>query len=288
MSRKLADLHVHTTASDGTQTPTEVVEEAARKGLAAIAIVDHDSLDGLEEALEAGKRFSIEVIPGIEINTDYKNREAHVLGYFVDPKSPLLHETIQRIRRERVNRIRKILARLEQLGVNLELGDVLAFADEGGTIGRPHVARAIAAKGYAADPSEAFAKFLERGKPAFVPRYKISPHEAVRIIRQAGAVPVLAHPGVAGLKDLLLELVKVGLVGVEAFHPEHTPEQCEEYKRLGEQLGLIVTGGSDAHGPGAVRPIRVGTVAVDYEVVEKLKSALEALRRERQPAPTPP
>jgi len=283
------DLHVHTTASDGTQTPTEVVEEALKKGLLAIAITDHDSIDGLKEALEAGRRMGVEVIPGVEINAQHEGKEAHILGYFVELGDTPLSRTLERLRRGRLERIRKIVSKLNGLGVGITVEDVLAFAEKDGSLGRPHVARAIAAKGYAKNASEAFAKFLDKDRPAYVPRPKLTPHEAVSVIVDAGAVPVLAHPAVAGhWEGLIRELMALGLRGIEAYHPDHTPDQAEKYRGLAERLGLIVTGGSDAHGPSAVRAIEVGEVTMPYSVVLRLKEARNEIRRRRRIACSAP
>jgi len=279
MGEGRVDLHVHTTASDGTQTPREVVEEALRKGLKAIAITDHDSIDGLEEAMEAGRRLGVEVIPGVEINAQYEGKEAHVLGYFVELGDTPLSRTLERLRLGRLERIRKIVSKLNGLGVGITFEDVLSFAEKGGALGRPHVARAIAARGYAKDPSEAFSKYLDKDKPAYVPRPKLTPHEAVRVIVEAGAVPVLAHPAIAGhWEELICELMALGLRGIEAYHPDHSPEEAERYRGLAERLGLIITGGSDAHGPGAVRAIEVGAVTMPYSVVSRLKGARDEIR----------
>lgn len=279
---KRVDLHVHTTASDGTQTPTEVVEEALRKGICSIAITDHDSIDGLKEALEAGRRLGVEVIPGVEINAQIEGKEAHIIGYFVELGDTPLARTLERLRKSRLERVKEIVSKLNGLGVGITVEDVLSFSEKEGALGRPHVARAIAARGYARDASEAFLQYLDKERPAYVPRPKLTPHEAVKVIIEVGAVPVFAHPAIASHgEELVRDLKALGLKGLEAYHPDHTKEQAERYKELAERLGLIVTGGSDAHGPGAVRSVRVGDITMPYHVVEQLRGAKEEILSKR-------
>jgi predicted metal-dependent phosphoesterase TrpH len=264
------DLHVHTSASDGTLSPAEVVQEAKQIGLAGVGIADHDTVDGLGPAISAGRELGIVVVPGVEINTDYDNEELHMLGYFIDPDSEYLRDRLQYLRSARADRAIKIVERLKELGVHISIEKVREFAG-GGAIGRPHIARAIVEAGYAPSLSAAFGKYLVRGAPAYVPRYKLTPFEAVEIIHNAGGVAVFAHPGLAHHDELIPELVKVGLEGIEVYHTEHTPAQSAHYLRLAEKYNLVPTGGSDSHGPNNIKTVEIGSVTVDIEVVEKLQ-----------------
>lgn len=270
--RRYYDLHAHTTASDGTFTPRELVEHAKRRGLAGVAVTDHDSTDGIAEAVAAGKELNVDVVPGVEINTEYKGKEVHVLGYYFDIASGTLQELFRTLRNERVSRMERILEKLRLLGVPVDRNEVTAEAGKG-AIGRPHIARVLVKNGVVRDMREAFDKFLGKGAPAYVERYKFSPAEAVRLIREARGVPVLAHPGLVGKDELIQELLPAGLLGIEAFHPDHPEEACSRYAKMARDLGLIATGGSDFHGSGAEHRGDLGTVTVDGSVVAKLEAA---------------
>ncbi len=280
--KNMADLHVHTNASDGTWSPAEAVRTAARLGLRAIAITDHDTLDGIPEALRTGERVGVEVVPGVEINTDYAGTEVHVLGYFVDfqEESPLL-KLLYRIRKARDERARNMVEKLRQLGVGISFERVKELAD-GAVVGRPHVARALIELGIVRDLREAFAKFIGPGAPAYVPRYKLTPQQAIAEIMNNGGVAVLAHPGLIGKDELIAEAVEAGLTGLEVLYPEHTPECRRRYTELACTYNLVVTGGSDCHGPGSDTP-PLGACVVDVEALAELKR--RAQLRHKQAAP---
>jgi len=255
------DLHVHTTASDGTLGPSETIAIASQTRVEVVGLADHDTLDGIEAALSAGRQHGVTVVPGVEINTDYGPAEAHVLGYFVDHASPQLNEVLQDIRRRRLERAREIIARLDRLGLRLEERRVLELA-AGGSVGRPHVARALVEAGYVSSGGEAFTRYIGRGRPAYVPRYRLTPQAAAAAIHAAGGIAVLAHPAKVG-DDLLIEsLIEQGIEGLEAFHPDHGQAQSRHYVALARQRGLLVTGGTDSHGPHSERPVAIGAVAV--------------------------
>ncbi|MHB0913222.1 MAG: PHP domain-containing protein [Armatimonadota bacterium] len=266
-----ADLHVHTTASDGTLSPEEVVREAARLGLGGIGITDHDSVQGVAPALAEGERVGVTVVPGIEINTDYADSELHILGYWIETESPALQAHLRTLREAREERGRMMVEKLNELGCRVSFERVRELA--GGVIGRPHVARAIVEAGCTRDMNGAFGRFLVRGAPAYIPRYKITPFEAVRIIREAGGVAVLAHPGNTGHDEVIPELVEAGMRGIEVYHTDHNRVKTARYRRLAQQLGLIATGGSDFHGPGMLKQVPLGHVRVDMLVVYALRDA---------------
>jgi len=249
---------------------------AAEKGLAAIALCDHDSTDGIDEAVEEGRGAGVEVVPGIEINTDCGPTELHVLGYFVDHHSDALQSALRRLRTAREERGRRMVERLRQVGVKVEFDSVLRAAG-GGAVGRPHVAMALVEAGYAADINAAFGKYLVRGAPGYVQRMRFSPAEAVRLVLESGGVPGIAHPGKIGDENLWVDLIPRGLRCVEVYHPDHSPADVRRYRRMARERRLLVTGGSDYHGPGAGKFSVLGQSAVPYECVEMLRA--EALRR---------
>ncbi|ACX52567.1 PHP domain protein [Ammonifex degensii KC4] len=265
----LFDLHVHTMASDGAETPAEVVARAKSIGLAGIAVTDHDTVAGLAEALEAAKKENLLVVPGVEISTEEGEREIHILGYFLDPTHPNLLATLRWLKEKRLERVVEMVRRLQNLGIPLTLEEVVAKVRV--AAGRPHVARVLVEKGVVASIEEAFQRFLGRGCPAYVPRARFSPVEAVKVVHQAGGVPVLAHPGLNSAEELLPELIKAGLQGIEVEYPEHTPEQRAYYRELASSFGLIATGGSDYHGPHYRHPL--GAAVVTEEVVLALRRA---------------
>lgn len=263
------DLHVHTTASDGTESPQEVVEKAKRLGLSALAITDHDTVKGIAPALEAGCRFGIAVLPGVELAAEEGEREVHILGYLFDPHHPALARELARFEKARLERVEKMVKKLRAMGVPLELERVLELAG-GGTVGRPHVARALVELGAVGSVAEAFARYLDRHRPAYVPRLKFAPEEAVLLIRRAGGVAVLAHPGLSQCRDIIPRLVSAGLRGLEVYHPEHPPDLVDYYREFCRRYGLVATGGSDYHGTDHRKYNRLGETTAPDEVVEKL------------------
>jgi len=268
-----ADLHVHSTASDGTLTPTRIVEVAAEMSLRAISICDHDTIDALEEAIAAGERLGVEVVPGLEFNTDVGPLEIHILGYFFDWRSPSLVARLTGLKEARANRGRKMVQKLQQLGVPITFERVQEIAGPA-SIGRPHVARAICESGSADSMNSAFGKYLIRGAPAFVERYRLTPQDAINLIISAGGVPVLAHPAKMRRDDLLPQFIKFGLRGIEVYHADCTPEQSAHYLALARQLDLIPTGGSDAHGFDPDKQNTIGSIGVPYEIIERLRMAV--------------
>ena len=266
------DLHIHTTASDGSWTPKEVVEQAKKLGLTAIAITDHDTMDGVERAIQRGAELGVEVIPGVELNTDYDDHEVHVLGYYLDFTNPSLQKELAELRDARVNRMRLMVEKLATVGVQISYDRVREIAGEG-AIGRPHLARAIMEAGYASEWEEIFQKLIGRGCPAYVPRTKLTPTDAVKLILEVGGVPVLAHPGLNDLDEIIPDLIKAGLQGMEIYHYDHTDADIEHYEEMAQQYGLFFTGGSDCHGPGVKSGARLGQVMLPDELLRPLKTA---------------
>ena len=229
---KKTDLHVHTVFSDGKLTPFQVIQEAYHKDIAAVGITDHDTMRGIPHALQAARKFNVEVVPGLELSTDCEGQEVHILGYYCRAENIILNKTLAHVRRDRYNRIVKMIARLKDLGIDLTLKDVLKMAKGGESLGRPHLAAALCHKGYCNTPREAFLRFLDKGKPAFVNRLKIASTVAIQIIRKSGGVPVLAHPGMYKNDSLISPLIQHGLLGIETFHPDHGPVDCRRYYRI--------------------------------------------------------
>jgi 3',5'-nucleoside bisphosphate phosphatase len=275
----MIDLHIHTNMSDGTLSPEEVVRLAARAGLKAIAITDHDTVKGVAPAQEEGERWGVEVIPGVEISVFRKQGILHILGYFVDTSHKPLLKTLEYLQQCRLNRIPQILEKLASLNVNIDPEEIAPHCLSQ-ALGRPHVASIMVQRGYVSTIQEAFDNFLRRGAPAYVEKSKLSPRDAVEAILNSGGLPVVAHPYSLGnlnavyLERTIQELISYGLVGIEAYYPSHTVEQTELYLELAGKLGLIVTGGTDFHGsnkPEVEIGIFPGRPPLPYRLVEKLK-----------------
>jgi len=248
-----ADLHVHSTASDGTLSPSQIIERAHTLGVGVLAISDHDSVEGLAEAASRSAELGVNLVPAVELSAVQDGRDVHVLAYFVDPASPILGEQLSALRAARRDRAEEIVAALRGAGYEISLDDVLKMADSG-AVGRSHVARTLVEAGHAETIEQAFDRFIGRGRPFYVPKRSAHPVEVVAGIARLGAIPVLAHPGVTGVDDLIEPLVEAGLLGIEAYHADHTEQQAERYASLARDLGLLVTGGSDFHGPQAPNP----------------------------------
>ncbi len=267
-----ADLHTHTICSDGSFTPEELVNEAVNRDLAAISINDHDTVAGILPAVKSGKELGIEVIPGIELTSEYEGIEIHILGYFIDPENPALTEKLASLREYRVSRIYKIAEKLNGLGVRLKPEDVFDLS-VGGTVGRLHIAMAMVKRRLVGSLAEAFQRYIGDRGPAYVSGFRLPPQEAIALIRGSGGIAVLAHPYLLQRDDLIPLFIANGIRGIEAYYPEHSQGQVNFYLDLAQKNGLLVTGGSDFHGKG--KPdIKLGLVRVPYELVEKLKAAL--------------
>ena len=262
-----ADLHSHTIFSDGLLTPEELVARAASKGLAALAITDHDSVEGLERA-HAAAPPGLEVVPGIEISTALEGWDLHMLGFYLDAEHPGLRERLAGFQLERRDRAREILHRLQSVGLELDEAKVLASAGPG-SVGRPHVAMALVAAGHVADFDEAFRRYLGAHGSAYVARPRFHPEDAIAMIHAANGVSVLAHPGPSLPDEIVVRLARAGLKGIEVWHPLHGNATTRRYRELVRRMGLIETGGSDFH--GQPNGIELGEVTVSAHVVDLLK-----------------
>lgn len=281
METACCDLHTHTTASDGSYSPHDLIEMASLAGLKAIAVTDHDTMQGIQEAVNAGKEYNIEVISGIELSVLYRQGDMHMLGYYLSA-SPLLSSVLQEVQEARAGRNPIILEKLANLGCTIEMDELQRLA-QGGQIGRPHIAQAMVNHGFVSDTRSAFAMYLKKGGPAYAPKSVLSPERAIEAIHSAGGLAVLAHPfslhcnHEAELREIVSELKALGLDGMECYYSEHDASFTEMCLGVANRYDLAATGGSDFHG----RPkpnIRLGkgkgTLCVPYECVNALKKRL--------------
>lgn len=270
---KTADLHLHTYFSDGTWSPAELVEEAKKAGIACIGITDHDCVSAIAPAIRAA-HGDIEVVAGVELTSEIGGNEVHMLGYCIDTHSPLLKKELTRMQERRVNRVHDILGKLKEQGVELAAQEVFDMAGKG-SVSRLHIAQAMFKKGIVASIPEAFGRFIGNKSPAYVGKFNLTTHEAIELIGKCKGVAVLAHPAISNCDELMPGFVEAGLAGLEAYYPEHSPTITRYYVEMAQKYNLLVTGGSDCHGK-AKPGIEVGTVRIDYELVEKLKERAHA------------
>lgn len=260
------DMHIHTNASDGILSPSTVIEWAVRLGMRGIAITDHDTTKGVIDALKTAKKHkNFIVIPGIEFSTFYKDMDIHILGYFIDYKNSDLIDMTDTIRNARIERAKKIIKKLKELRIDIENSEVFSTREYDLSIGRPHIARILVNKGYVDSIEEAFQKFLEKGKPAYVERFKLTIQEAIKIIQNANGIPVLAHPGLISKHVDITELIDKGIEGIEVYHTKHSEQDQEFYFKLAKQKSLFITGGSDFHDEIVGGVPEIGSVWVPYE-----------------------
>lgn len=255
------DLHLHTTASDGTWTPSELVAAAKKHKLKGIAVTDHDTVSGIREAQINGKKLGVTVIPGVELSTEQDGGEIHILGLFINPDNKDLGSFLETCRKGRIDRNAKIVRRLNENGYHIELDRVAEIAGEG-SIGRPHIAEALIEKGYVANRQEAFDNFLGKDCIGYVPRFKVTPEEAVANVLRAKGLPVCAHPGLFCPEGLIEHLRSAGLEGIEVYHSAHTELDSAKYLDLAKVKGMLVTGGSDSHGSGVSVEAEIGCCTI--------------------------
>lgn len=276
---KYADLHIHTTYSDSTFSPEQVVDCAKEKGLAAIAICDHDSVEGIEPCQALASKVGIEVIPGIEMSAEKVDAEIHMLGYFIDWKRGWFRKRLEEIRKSRIERVYKIIGKLKDFNIHIDAEEVFRLAGNNASVGRLHIAQAMLNSGAVKGMREVFEKYIGFLKPCYVPYTKFSPEEAIHTILKAGGVPVLAHPDLMGHDKYIEEFVGYGLKGIEVYHTDHKPEAVKRYEEIAGRFGLVMTGGSDCHGLGKGR-VLMGRIKVPYVLVEELKKAADSVKEE--------
>lgn len=268
-----ADLHLHTIASDGTLKPSELVKKAQKMGFTTIAITDHDATDSIQEALTTGKEVGLEVIPGIEISSTDNHQEVHILGYNIDPNNKKLKAMLNKMTDFRKNVAAKMVAKLNKLGIAISYDRVKEIA-QGKVVSRVHIAMAMQEKGYIKEINEAFTdEYIGNNGKAYVGKYKISPQDTIKLIKQAKGVPVLAHPIYLAqemniIENKIAQYTKLGIEGLEVYYSQHTPEQTEHFKNLAQKHNLLITGGSDCHGQ---TKNLLGTIRLESAYVEALK-----------------
>lgn len=269
----IIDLHLHTTASDGTLSPPEVVRQAAAAGAQTIAFTDHDTMAGVEAAIPLAQELGIELIAGVELNTDAQGAEVDILAYFLPPYDESFQTLLQARQKDRIRRARDIIVKLNELGLHITYERVREIAP--GIVARPHIAQAMIEKNYVATQAEAYEQYIGFGAPAYVERDDLHPAQAIRYVRDAGGLPIIAHPGLIGNDDLVLALLQAGAAGLEAYYPEHTARDIEHYLKMARTQRVIVTAGSDCHGPGRKKSYPIGSIAVPPEVLFDFKACLE-------------
>jgi hypothetical protein len=266
---KFADLHLHTFYSDGTYSPAELINAVANAGINAIAVTDHDTVDGVAPTIEEGRGKDIEVIPAIELTAEYEGLEIHILGYCIDHNNASLTQKLNFLQEFRRERIHKMVEKLKTMNVDINAQAVFDISGKG-TVGRLHLARALLKAGHVDSVYMAFQKYIGEKSPAYICGFRLSPYEAIKLIKDNGGIPVLAHPHSLKRDDLIPLFVDYGLRGLEAYYPEHSQNTTDHYRNLANKYNLLVTGGSDCHGH-AKPEVQLGSVKIPYALVEKLK-----------------
>lgn len=272
MDRK-ADLHIHSTFSDGALPPADVVRRARNAGLDVVSLTDHDSVGGVPEAIEAGKEVDVEVIAGVELSAAYDTTEIHILGYFVDHTSKQLLECLAAFREERLKRAERIVGKLNRMNIPLSMESVLA-STTGDSVGRPHIATALVNEGHARSYQHAFNKFIGDGRPAYEQKTSFSPEETVRLIAEAGGLSFLAHPGRSTSEEVLFNLINAGLDGIEVVHPSHSPDLVRYYRGIVSEYCLLESGGSDFHGGQKNDDQVLGQIGIPGSTVDVMRRRL--------------
>ena len=268
-----ADLHLHSLFSDGTFTPEEIVAHGKRLGFGALALTDHDTIEGCEHMAAACAAERIDFIPGSELTAEFADHELHILGFYLNTQYPRLLSEMARFQEVRQQRIRDMVARINELGVPLSVDSVFALANCRSP-GRPHIARALVKEDFCSSLDEAFERFLKKHRPAWVPKAKMSALEAIELIHEAGGLAVMAHPGLNKCDEVIPELVKSGLDGIECYHTKHSSTTAAHYLNITKQYGLLVTGGSDCHGLSKGKPL-IGGIKLPIHYVHKMQKARE-------------
>ena len=276
MRYNLADLHTHSFCSDGLRTPTQAVQEAHAAGLRALSLTDHDTVEGTEEALHAGKSLGVEIIPGSELSAHVGDREVHLLAYMIDWEDKNLNESLNRVQDVRYERGIAIVEQLTKMGISITIDEILKQAN-GSPLGRPHIASVLINKGVVANKDEAFLRFLGDRAPAFQSKPNIPAGDVIDVVHQSGGIVVLAHPGQNLSDSVFSYLVSAGLDGIEIYHPSHQPPQIDFYTKLANQNKLVMSGGSDSH--GNEQGTRIGDFGISYEAIDAMRTRAERYAR---------
>ncbi|MCM0648566.1 PHP domain-containing protein [Clostridium swellfunianum] len=267
---QFTDLHIHSRYSDGMLWPEQIIKIAMKKGLKYLSITDHDTVNSQFSIDELSSRYKINIVPGLELSTEYKDREIHILAYFIDVEDTKLQVMLEKTRESRINRAKEIIHKLNSIGIDISYAEIL---QEGVSIGRPHIAKILVSKGYANTTKEAFHQYLMKDKPAYVDRFKVNYKDALKLISDCKGISVLAHPGEIykgiQIEELLREFRVYGLKGIEVFHPSHTQKQTNDYYNLAKKYSLHITGGSDCHGAFADAEAMIGTYGIDERLTNK-------------------
>lgn len=274
--QKFIDLHVHTVYSDGSFTPKEVVDYCKNNGIVAVGITDHDTTDGIEEAIEEGKKQDVEVIPGVELSVEFKDStedEIHILGYYINWQDKVLQQKLKIFRQVRQERAYKILSKLNSLGIKIDEDEIFSKFSSTQSIGRLHFAKILLEKKIVSSIKEAFELYLGYGMPAYVPKFRLQPQEAISLILQTGGIPVLAHPyfGIYVDSKSIKKLVNQGIKGIEVYHSKHHKNVIEELINIADKYGLLITGGSDCHGAIDGATPLLGSLKIPYSILDGLK-----------------
>jgi len=266
------DLHIHSTHSDGLLTPEDIVRYAKKYQLKAISITDHDAISSLQEAMDAGERYGVEIVPGIELSTKLDDYTIHLLGYYINPEYPSIIKYVNENRFIREERAKKIVSRLGELGIKISY-ELVKLRSNGGVIGRPHIADVLLEEGFVFSFRDAFEKYLGENKAAYVPKPTLSFEEGIEKIHNAGGLAFVAHPAIDIDDEIIFQLKDLGLDGIEVYHPKHLESEMERFLTLAVNNNLLVSGGSDCHGPRST-DIMLGTMKVPYHYLEQMKEEL--------------
>lgn len=268
-----ADLHMHTTASDGRLSPSDIIEQAIQAKLSYIAITDHDTVDGLLQLSKIPQSVptNLVLIPGIELSTDLADNEVHILGYYIDIFNTELRQQLDLLTVHRHERAKEIIIKLNQLGYAITYARVLELAGQVTSIGRPHIGKALVEKAYFSTISDVFTTLLNKNGPAYVPHYKLTPKQVIELIKRAGGIPILAHPGLIGDDTIVLDIIAAGIMGLEVYHPKHDEKQIQKYLTIANQHQLAITGGSDFHAIPARFPPKLGIFTIPGDLACQLQ-----------------
>lgn len=270
-SEAYADMHMHSLHSDGSLTPTQIVEYAAGIGLKAISLTDHDCVEGIEEAMEVGNRLNVEIIPGLELSATIDDEDIHILGYFVDYSNQKFRETLELFKKQRLFRAERIVSKLNKIGIGVKIEAVYEKAGNA-VIGRPHIASAVVDSGFADTYNSVFQNYIGFGCPAYEKKFQMSPQQAVEMVNEVGGVAVLAHPSMYMKHRFLKNIIEAGIDGIETVHPKHSPQATRYFKGIVSEYFLLETGGSDCHARGG--EIMIGKFPAPYSFVEAIKNRL--------------